>query len=62
MAEKYKNYMCLSCGWIYDEAKGWLEDEIQPGTYWDDVGLNWRCPDCNGGKMDFEVKADTLNR
>jgi hypothetical protein len=48
-----KKYMCLVCGWIYDEAQGWPEDQIAPGTLWDDVPEDWCCPDCGVGKSDF---------
>jgi len=51
----YKRYMCLLCGYIYDEAKGWPEDGIQPGTLWDDVPLAWQCPECGATKDDFEM-------
>ncbi|MGA0277747.1 MAG: rubredoxin, partial [Candidatus Kariarchaeum pelagius] len=27
-----KKYLCLICGLIYDEEKGWPDDGIQPGT------------------------------
>jgi rubredoxin len=32
-----KKYLCLICGLIYDESKGWPEDDIEPGTKWEDV-------------------------
>ncbi len=50
-----KTYMCLICGYIYDEAEGDPEDGLPPGTRWDDVPLSWRCPDCGAGKEDFEM-------
>ena len=50
-----KRYMCLLCGWIYNEAEGWPDDGIAPGTPWSDVPLNWRCPDCGATKSDFEM-------
>jgi rubredoxin len=50
-----KRYMCLLCGFIYDEAQGWPEDGIAPGTAWADVPLTWRCPDCAAVKDDFEM-------
>ena len=28
----YKTYMCLICGFIYDEAAGLPEEGIAPGT------------------------------
>ena len=50
-----KRYMCLLCGYIYDEAQGWPDDGIPAGTRWDDVPITWRCPDCGGAKEDFEM-------
>ena len=32
-----KKWECIVCGLIYDEAKGWPEDGIAPGTRWEDV-------------------------
>jgi rubredoxin len=50
-----KRYVCVICGLIYDEAEGWPEDGIAPGTAWDDVPLTWKCPECGAGKEDFEM-------
>ena len=53
--EEYKKYMCLVCGWIYDEAKGDEESGLLPGTKWEDVPDDWECPDCGVGKEDFDL-------
>ncbi len=50
-----KAYMCLICGFVYNEEAGEPETGIAPGTRWDDVPLSWRCPDCGAGKEDFEM-------
>ena len=50
-----KAYMCVICGFVHEEAKGHPESGIEPGTKWDDIPLNWRCPDCGAGKEDFEM-------
>lgn len=50
-----KTYMCVICGYVYDEAKGAPDDGIAPGTAWEDVPLNWKCPECGAGKEDFEM-------
>lgn len=50
-----KTYMCLICGYVYDEEKGDPDAGIEPGTRWDDVPLSWRCPDCGAGKEDFDM-------
>jgi rubredoxin len=48
-----KIYMCVVCGWIYDEAAGLPDEGIAPGTLWADVPDDWRCPECNVSKADF---------
>lgn len=50
-----KTYMCLICGYLYDERAGAPEGGVAPGTAWADVPLSWRCPDCGAGKEDFEM-------
>ncbi len=41
---QFKTWMCLICGWVYDEAAGLPEEGIAPGTRWEDVPMNWTCP------------------
>ena len=50
-----KTYMCVICGFIYDEAAGYPADGIEPGTRWEEVPPNWTCPDCSARKEDFEM-------
>ena len=33
------------------------EDGIAAGTKWEDVPDDWRCPDCQVSKEDFELVA-----
>ena len=42
--EEYIKWECIVCGLIYDEAEGWPEDGIEPGTKWEDVPFDWVCP------------------
>ncbi|HEY7743148.1 MAG TPA: rubredoxin [Burkholderiales bacterium] len=51
----YRTYMCLICGFIYDEAAGLPDEGIAPGTCWEDVPVNWTCPECGARKEDFEM-------
>jgi rubredoxin len=37
---QYKTWMCLICGWVYDEARGIPGEGIAPGTRWEDVPMN----------------------
>lgn len=50
-----KKYMCLICGFIYDEETGLPGEGIAPGTKWEDVPPNWTCPECGARKDDFEM-------
>ncbi len=52
-ASEFKQWICLICGWIYDEAAGLPEDGIAPGTRWEAIPDSWRCPLCDVGKNDF---------
>ena len=51
----YKVFRCIQCGFEYDEALGWPEDGIAPGTRWNEIPEDWSCPDCAvREKLDFE--------
>ncbi|MFM0127737.1 rubredoxin [Paraburkholderia sediminicola] len=54
-ADDFKQWVCVICGWIYDEAAGLPEEGIRPGTRWADVPADWRCPLCDVGKEDFAL-------
>jgi rubredoxin len=47
--------MCVVCGYVYEEAEGRPEDGIAPGTAWADVPADWMCPECNVGKVQFQM-------
>ncbi len=51
----YRTWMCVVCGFMYDEAQGLPEEGIPPGTRWEDVPDTWVCPDCGVTKDDFEM-------
>ena len=51
----YKTWMCLICGYVYDEAAGVPDEGIAAGTRWEDVPINWTCPECGARKEDFEM-------
>jgi rubredoxin len=55
MAPTYRQWVCVICGWIYDEALGCPDHGIAPGTRWEDVPEDWRCPLCDVGKEDFAM-------
>ena len=51
----FKSFLCIVCGFVYDEASGRPEDGIPPGTLWADVPQDWACPYCGVAKADFEA-------
>lgn len=55
--DEYTTWMCLICGWMYDEAAGLPDEGIPAGTRWKDVPMNWTCPECGARKEDFEMIA-----
>jgi len=50
-----KSYMCVICGYVYNEADGEPDGGIVPGTRWGKVPPNWVCPECGARKEDFEM-------
>jgi rubredoxin len=51
----YTQWVCVICGWLYDEAAGDPEHGIAPGTRWSEIPDDWRCPLCDVGKEDFAL-------
>ena len=51
----FRSWMCIICGWVYEEEFGSPEDGLPPGTRWEDVPYDWVCPDCGASKDDFEM-------
>ncbi|PRG99411.1 rubredoxin [Burkholderia gladioli] len=52
---EYRTWMCLICGYLYDERSGDPNAGIAAGTRWDDIPDDWRCPECDVPKLDFEM-------
>ncbi len=50
----YRKFLCVICGYIYDEELGAPDEGIEAGTRWEDVSPTWTCPDCGATKDDFE--------
>jgi len=51
----YRKYECTVCGHVYDEAIGDPDSGIEPGTLWEDIPDDWRCPECGVEKSNFEL-------
>lgn len=50
-----KKYICTICGYIYDEEKGDINENIAPGTLFEDIPEDWVCPVCGATKNDFKL-------
>lgn len=46
-------YKCKVCGYIYDPETGEPRKNTEPGTNFEDLPDNWRCPSCGAGKNKF---------
>jgi rubredoxin len=47
-------YVCTVCGYVYDPELGDPDNDVDPGTQWEDVPDDWECPVCGASKDDFE--------
>lgn len=48
-----KKYICIPCGYIYNPAIGDPDEDIEPGTAFEDLPEDWVCPVCGEGKDHF---------
>ena len=53
-ALKMDKYKCSVCGWIYDPEIGDADGGIAPGTPFEKIPDNWKCPVCGAAKTDFK--------
>lgn len=49
-----EKYVCTICSYVYDPEKGDPENNIEPGTAFEDLPDDWVCPECGMGKDVFE--------
>jgi len=48
-------YVCETCGYVYDPAKGDMDSSIAPGTSFENLPDDWVCPVCGVSKENFEM-------
>jgi rubredoxin len=53
-----QKWICVTCGFIYDEAKGLPDFGIAPGTRFVDLPDDWICPECGSTKDCFDLMAE----
>lgn len=51
-------YECIVCGYVYDPEVGDPDNEIPPGTPFEELPDNWACPVCGASKSEFEKIED----
>ena len=49
-----QQWICISCGFIYDPEMGDPDGGIPPGTAFAAIPDDWFCPVCGARKKDFE--------
>lgn len=49
-----KRHACQTCAYMYDPEVGDVESGIPPGTPFEDLPDDWRCPWCGVDKEGFE--------
>ncbi len=53
-----KKYVCGVCGYVYDPEKGDPTQGVPPGTAFEKLPDDWRCPDCGVTKDSFVPSDD----
>ena len=56
-------YKCNNCDWEYDETKGdkmMIGGMVKPGTKFEDLASNWRCPVCRASKDSFTELVEEI--
>ncbi|WP_163707413.1 flavin reductase [Mangrovibacterium lignilyticum] len=53
-AEGPEPHVCLICGYVYDPEKGDPSMGIEPGTPFEDLPEDYKCPICNASKDYFK--------
>jgi len=47
-------WRCTVCGYVYDPEEGDPENDVDPGTPFEDLPDDWVCPDCGADQDQFE--------
>jgi rubredoxin len=53
-----QKYICEPCGYIYDPARGDKLNNVPPGTAFEDLPDDWKCPECGADKSYFMPYKD----
>lgn len=50
------NYVCTVCGYVYETENGCPDQNVAPGTAFENVPEDFACPLCGVGKDMFEAE------
>jgi rubredoxin len=50
-----QQYICESCGFIYDPEEGDPDGGVPAGTPFEEIPDDWFCPVCGARKKDFSI-------
>ncbi|RKX29970.1 MAG: rubredoxin [Candidatus Zixiibacteriota bacterium] len=53
-----KKYICDVCEWVYDPELGVPDQNIPPGTAFEDLPDDFECPDCGATKEEFSPMGE----
>ena len=53
-AKVLDRYECRACGYVYEPTKGDSKSQISPGTSFEELSPDWRCPVCGVRKTQFQ--------
>ncbi len=48
------SWRCTLCGYEYHPEDGDLENDIDIDTAFEDLPVDWACPDCGASQEDFD--------
>ena len=52
-----EKYTCLLCGYVYDPEAGEPDKGIEPGTPFESLPEDYKCPVCFAGKGQFTTRS-----
>lgn len=54
------HYMCILCGYVYQETKDTSGGRILTGNFWS-LADDWKCPECGTDKANFDLLTPAKN-
>lgn len=53
-----QSYVCELCDYTYEPSQGDPENGVKPGTAFEDLPEEWKCPVCGADKDEFQAVPD----